>query len=367
MSKTIILQNITTTLVNLTKRYVELSAQPDDHEQIQNYDKELSDFIQRLKEIEDIQNTLTAEELADIITLANNSIQVFQDDVSFFKTNQPLVADMILKFNDGLYKGDKGDKGDQGIQGITGVNGNTPVKGTDYVDGIDGTNGTTPVKGIDYVDGIDGTNGTTPVKGTDYVDGIDGINGTTPVKGIDYFDGIDGTNGTTPIKGTDYVDGIDGVNGTTPVKGTDYVDGIDGTNGTDGTTPVKGVDYFDGVDGADFDSSSYYSKLDIDSFNFSSHDTTILCNYPTRKYSGVITLSESLNNFEFIIVISSDSTGAYFVHQLFLTSFLKIGDIYEFWCTEIRYAMWTYTNDVTFNLASESYSWIHSIIGLGRK
>lgn len=206
---------------------------------------------------------------------------------------------------------------------------------------------------------------------------LKGLNGND---GSDGLNGADGNDGNTNLSFIDLtpeqVNSIRGLNG---LKGDSFkysdftasqllsLNGTNGTNGNDGTNGTDGSDGVDGVDGSVQDLSFYCKKDYINSLNFSSYDTTVLASYPARKYNGIITLSESLFNFEFIIVCASYSSGIYITNQLFLTSLMDIGKNYQFWCDQLRFSRWVLTNDVTFTYDSESSSRIHSIFGLGRK
>lgn len=98
MDKTNFIDVNQNTLLNLATRYNEFSKNLDyKHDDIKDFDKELGDLLERFKQLKDIKNVLTDEELEDTLSRAELLFQVVQS-----------------KLDNNEFNGKDGEKGDKG-------------------------------------------------------------------------------------------------------------------------------------------------------------------------------------------------------------------------------------------------------------
>jgi len=104
--------------------------------------------------------------------------------------------------------------------------------------------------------------------------------------------------------------------------------------------------------------------------NIVKNDLTLLADYPARKYSGDINLSESIQNFNFLVVVSSFSDNSNRPKEFIYipTELLIIDENYCFFdMYDTYYTEWIYKSTNLFTFKREDHSWIRSIFGMGRK
>ncbi len=100
-----ILENAKLTLLTLSNRYLAFSKdESKTHNDLKDIDKELSDFVQRLQEVENIQSTISEDELRSIIDESTSLSSDLNSKIS-------IVNNMITMFENGSFKGDNGDNG----------------------------------------------------------------------------------------------------------------------------------------------------------------------------------------------------------------------------------------------------------------
>ena len=146
-----ILEKIKQAIYNLATAYETFSNDSTkEHEDIKEFDKELGDLIERLKQLEDINYTITDIELTDTIsnvdskvtelnniitsfnntTLTNANTKINELDTKKNEVNTVLTT-IQTKLDNNDFLGDKGNKGDRGISIINVENVNNKLVITD--------------------------------------------------------------------------------------------------------------------------------------------------------------------------------------------------------------------------------------------
>ena len=113
--------------------------------------------------------------------------------------------------------------------------------------------------------------------------------------------------------------------------------------------------------------SSNISGSDNFDSSYLPNDVTLLVEYTTRLYNGTITLNESLENFDEIVIIGQHYTALQKKQARIATGMITYGDIYTIWDNQTGYANWTITDSTTLTFVNEKISWIRSSYGVGRK
>jgi hypothetical protein len=116
------------------------------------------------------------------------------------------------------------------------------------------------------------------------------------------------------------------------------------------------------------------AKIISSTGELTSHQRTLLADFPSRNYATPINLTEPITNFKYIVIVGSNVGGEYIMETTLEVSEMVVGRSYQFWGLSYDggskfFARWAYATTSTtgtFTLTAEFNSWIKKIYGVDR-